>query len=123
MQIARVGSADYITNYGVKVEQDAATSVIARAGFRLGRYLSDKGNIYIKADWLHEFYGDQPIRVSAADGSEQSRIDGQNSWWDLGLGADFSLGKDTYFYCDFERTLGGSYDRTWQANVGLRYAF
>ena len=123
LQIARVGSADYITNYGVKVEQDAATSVIARAGFRLGRYLSDKGNIYIKADWLHEFCGDQPIRVSAADGSEQSRIDGQSSWWDLGLGADFSLGKDTYFYCDFERTLGGSYDRTWQANVGLRYAF
>lgn len=123
LQIARVGSADYITNYGVKVEQDAATSVIARAGFRLGRDLSDKGNIYIKADWLHEFCGDQNIRVSAADGSEQSRIDGQNSWWDLGLGADFSLGKDTYFYCDFERTLGGSYDRTWQANVGLRYAF
>lgn len=123
LQIARVGSADYITNYGVKVEQDAATSVIARAGFRLGRDLSDKGNIYIKADWLHEFCGDQAIRVSAADGSEQSRIDGQNSWWDLGLGADFSLGKDTYFYCDFERTLGGSYDRTWQANVGLRYAF
>lgn len=123
LQIARVGSADYITNYGVKVEQDAATSVIAHAGFRLGRDLSDKGNIYIKADWLHEFCGDQAIRVSAADGSEQSRIDGQNSWWDLGLGADFSLGKDTYFYCDFERTLGGSYDRTWQANVGLRYAF
>lgn len=123
LQIARVGSADYITNYGVKVEQDAATSVIARAGFRLGRDLSDKGNIYIKADWLHEFCGDQAIRVSAADGSEQSRIDGQNSWWDLGLGADFSLGKDTYFYCDFERNLGGSYDRTWQANVGLRYAF
>lgn len=123
LQIARVGSADYITNYGVKVEQDAATSVIARAGFRLGRDLSDKGNIYIKADWLHEFCGEQNIRVSAADGSEQSRIDGQNSWWDLGLGADFSLDKDTYFYCDFERTLGGSYDRTWQANVGLRYAF
>lgn len=46
-----------------------------------------------------------------------------DSWWDLGLGADFSLGKDTYLYCDFERTLGGNYDRTWQANVGLRYAF
>lgn len=123
LQIARVGSADYITNYGVKVEQDAATSVIARAGFRLGRDFSDKGNFYMKADWLHEFCGDQNIRVSAADGSEQSSFNGQDSWWDLGLGADFSLGKDTYLYCDFERTLGGNYDRTWQANVGLRYAF
>ena len=123
LQIARVGSADYRTNYGVKVEQDAATSVIARAGFRLGRDFSDKGNFYMKADWLHEFCGDQNIRVSAADGSEQSSFNGQDSWWDLGLGADFSLGKDTYLYCDFERTLGGNYDRTWQANVGLRYAF
>ena len=119
LQIARVGSADYRTNYGVKVEQDAATSVIARAGFRLGRDFSDKGNFYMKADWLHEFCGDQNIR----DGSEQSSFNGQDSWWDLGLGADFSLGKDTYLYCDFERTLGGNYDRTWQANVGLRYAF
>lgn len=50
LQIARVGSADYRTNYGVKVEQDAATSVIARAGFRLGRDFSDKGNFYMKAD-------------------------------------------------------------------------
>lgn len=123
LQIARVGSADYRTNYGVKVEQDAATSVIARAGFRLGRDFSDKGNFYMKADWLHEFCGDQNIRVSAADGSEPSSFNGQDSWWDLGLGADFSLGKDTYLYCDFERTLGGNYDRTWQANVGLRYAF
>lgn len=123
LQIARVGSADYRTNYGVKVEQDAATSVIARAGFRLRRDFSDKGNFYMKADWLHEFCGDQNIRVSAADGSEQSSFNGQDSWWDLGLGADFSLGKDTYLYCDFERTLGGNYDRTWQANVGLRYAF
>lgn len=123
LQIARVGSADYRTNYGVKVEQDAATSVIARAGFRLGRDFSDKGNFYMKADWLHEFCGDQNIRVSAADGSEQSSFNGQDSWWDLGLGADFSLGKDTYLYCDFERTLGGNYNRTWQANVGLRYAF
>lgn len=123
LQIVRVGSADYRTNYGVKVEQDAATSVIARAGFRLGRDFSDKGNFYMKADWLHEFCGDQNIRVSAADGSEQSSFNGQDSWWDLGLGADFSLGKDTYLYCDFERTLGGNYDRTWQANVGLRYAF
>lgn len=123
LQIARVGSADYRTNYGVKVEQDAATSVVARAGFRLGRDFSDKGNFYMKADWLHEFCGDQNIRVSAADGSEQSSFNGQDSWWDLGLGADFSLGKDTYLYCDFERTLGGNYDRTWQANVGLRYAF
>lgn len=123
LQIARVGSADYRTNYGVKVEQDAATSVIARAGFRLGRDFSDKGNFYMKADWLHEFCGDQNIRVSAADGSEQSSFNGQDSRWDLGLGADFSLGKDTYLYCDFERTLGGNYDRTWQANVGLRYAF
>lgn len=107
----------------LKVEQDAATSVVARAGFRLGRDFSDKGNFYMKADWLHEFCGDQNIRVSAADGSEQSSFNGQDSWWDLGLGADFSLGKDTYLYCDFERTLGGNYDRTWQANVGLRYAF
>lgn len=123
LQIARVDSADYTTNYGVKVDQDAATSVIGRLGFRLGRDVSDTSNIYLKADWLHEFCGDQEYRLTAADGSTTGKFDGKDSWWDVGLGADFKMGDSSYLYCDFERTLGGNYDRTWQANVGVRFEF
>lgn len=123
LQIARVDSADYTTNYGVKVDQDAATSVISRLGFRLGRDVSDTSNIYLKADWLHEFCGDQEYRLTAADGSTTGKFDGKDSWWDVGIGADFKMGDSSYLYCDLERTLGGNYDRTWQANVGVRFEF
>ncbi len=123
LQITCVEGADYTTNYGVKVDQDAATSVIGRLGLRLGRDVGDSGNVYLKADWLHEFCGDQEYRLAAADGSVVGSYDGTRSWWDVGLGADFKVGGSSYLYCDLERTLGGNYDRTWQVNVGARFEF
>lgn len=128
LQIARVGSADYMTNYGVRVEQDAATSVIGRVGFRLGReYDKDdatkRDNYYIKADVLHEFCGDQGFTVTGADGSLSKEYDGKDTWFDVGVGADITISRDTYFWVDVERTLGGDFDRTWQINGGFRWEF
>lgn len=128
LQIARVGGADYMTNYGVRVEQDAATSVIGRVGFRLGReYDKDdatkRDNYYIKADVLHEFCGDQGFTVTGADGSLSKEYDGKDTWFDVGIGADITISRDTYFWVDVERTLGGDFDRTWQINGGFRWEF
>ena len=127
LQLARVGGASYVSDSGIAVDQDGATSLIGRAGFRLGReYIKDNGkadNYYIKADLLHEFMGDKEIALTGADGRYTDEFDGQETWFDVGLGADISLGKNSYFWADVERTIGADFDNTWQINGGFRWEF
>lgn len=126
-QLARVGGASYVSDSGVDVDQDGATSLIGRAGFRIGReYVKDNGkhdNFYIKADLLHEFAGDKSFSLDGNDGRYDKEYDGQETWCDVGIGADISLGKNSYFWADVERTFGADYDNTWQINGGFRWEF
>lgn len=128
LQLARVGGASYVSDSGIAVDQDGATSLIGRVGFRLGReYAKADGtkhdNYYIKADLLHEFMGDKGIALTGADGRYEHEYDGQETWFDVGLGADISIDKDTYFWVDVEKTLGSDFDNTWQVNGGFRWEF
>lgn len=126
-QLARVGGASYVSDSGIDVDQDGATSLIGRAGFRVGReYVKDNGkhdNFYIKADLLHEFAGDKSFSLDGNDGRYDKEYDGQETWCDVGIGADISLGKNSYFWADVERTFGADYDNTWQINGGFRWEF
>lgn len=126
-QLARVGGASYVSDSGVDVDQDGATSLIGRAGFRIGReYVKDNGkhdNFYIKADLLHEFAGDKSFSLTGNDGRYEKEYDGQETWCDVGIGANISLGKNSYFWADVERTFGADFDNTWQINGGFRCEF
>lgn len=126
-QLARIGGASYVSDSGVDVDQDGATSLIGRAGFRIGReYVKDNGkhdNFYIKADLLHEFAGDKSFSLTGNDGRYDKEYDGQETWCDIGIGADISLGKNSYFWADVERTFGADFDNTWQVNGGFRWEF
>lgn len=126
-QLARVGGASYVSDSGIDVDQDGATSLIGRAGFRVGReYVKDNGkhdNFYIKADLLHEFAGDKSFSLTGNDGRYDKEYDGQETWCDVGIGADISLGKNSYFWADVERTFGADFDNTWQINGGFRWEF
>lgn len=126
-QLAHVGGASYVSDSGIDVDQDGATSLIGRAGFRIGReYVKDNGkhdNFYIKADLLHEFAGDKSFSLTGNDGRYDKEYDGQETWCDIGIGADISLGKNSYFWADVERTFGADFDNTWQINGGFRWEF
>lgn len=126
-QLARIGGTSYVSDSGIDVDQDGATSLIGRAGFRIGReYVKDNGkhdNFYIKADLLHEFAGDKSFSLTGNDGRYDKEYDGQETWCDVGIGADISLGKNSYFWADVERTFGADFDNTWQINGGFRWEF
>lgn len=126
-QLARVGGASYVSYSGINVDQDGATSLIGRVGFRLGReYEKNNGktdNYYFKADLMHEFIGDKGIALSTATERYTEEYDGQETWFDIGLGADISIGKNSFFWADVERTLGADFDNTWQVNGGFRWEF
>ena len=50
-------------------------------------------------------------------------IDGKDTWFEYGLGANFNISTNTYMWADVERTSGGVLDEDWRATVGVRYSW
>lgn len=130
LQLAHVTGASYdVTMAGKKqseIRNDAFNSLIARAGFRLGRDVNDHSTVYIKGDVLHEFMGDQDIY--AKDGTTGGKwanlnYDNGGTWYDLGFGFAAKVNKASYAYMDFERSFGNDNEDTYQINVGMQWSF
>ena len=127
MQYLRIASGDYSTAQ-TKVEQDAIDSLIGRAGFRVGKFLSDDKaqTVFFKADVLREFMGEQKIRVTDVTtcvGGEDVSISNHGTWFDVGAGFQAAVSKDFYAYGDVEYRFGNDLWNTWVFNVGAKYRF
>lgn len=123
LQYARVTGASYTTSQGTEVDLDAINSLIARAGFRLGKDLSERSTVYFKADVLHEFLGDQDIYAHDATGEMDVTYGNEGTWCDVGFGFAAAMSKTSYAYLDFEKSFGNDNDETYQINVGLQWSF
>ena len=127
-QLARVTGADYVTNQGTKVSVDGINSLIGRAGFRLGKDFGEEkqSTVYIKADVLHEFLGDQD--VSVFDKSSDNKWAGisyenEGTWYDVGFGFATMMSKNSYAFLDLEKSFGHDNDETYQINAGVQWTF
>ena len=123
LQLARVTGADYVTSQDTKVSLDGINSLIGRAGFRLGRDLNENSTVYIKADLLHEFLGDQDITATDITGTLRETYENKGTWYDVGFGFATALGKNSYAFMDFEKSFGNDKDETYQINVGMQWSF
>ena len=123
LQYARVTGASYTTSQGTDVDLDAINSLIARAGFRLGKDLSERSTVYFKADVLHEFLGDQDIYAHDATGEMDVTYGNEGTWCDVGFGFAAAMSKTSYAYLDFEKSFGNDFDDTYQINAGLQWSF
>ena len=128
LQLARVTGADYVTSQGTKVSVDGINSLIGRAGFRLGKDFGEEkqSTVYIKADVLHEFLGDQTIRaLDGTTGGDWQSVDYENkgTWYDIGIGYAAMLSQSTYAFIDLEQSFGNDNDDTYQINAGVRWTF
>ena len=128
LQLARVTGADYTTSQGTKVSVDGINSLIGRAGFRLGKDFGEEkqSTVYIKADVLHEFLGDQDIKaMDATTNGNWSKISYENegTWYDVGFGFATQMSKNSYAFMDFEKSFGNDNDETYQINVGMQWSF
>ena len=124
LQLARVTGAEYTTTtQDTKVSVDGINSLIGRAGFRLGRDVDERSTVYIKADLLHEFLGDQTITATDATGSLRETFENKGTWYDIGFGFATALGKDSYAFMDFEKSFGNGNDETYQINAGVQWTF
>lgn len=124
LQLARVTGAEYTTTtQNTKVNVDGINSLIGRAGFRLGRDVDERSTVYIKADLLHEFLGDQTITATDATGSLRETFENKGTWYDVGFGFATALGKNSYAFMDFEKSFGNDNDETYQINAGVQWTF
>ena len=123
LQFARVTGADYVTSQDTKVSLDGINSLIGRAGFRLGRDLNENSTVYIKADLLHEFLGDQDITATDITGTLREEYENNGTWYDVGFGFATALGNNSYAFMDFEKSFGNDNDETYQINAGVQWTF
>ena len=123
LQLARVTGADYVTTQGTKVSLDGINSLIGRAGFRLGRDLNENSTVYVKADLLHEFLGEQDIAATDLTGTLRETYENKGTWYDVGFGFATALGKNSYAFMDFEKSFGNDNEETYQINVGMQWSF
>lgn len=128
LQFAHVTDAGYTTSQNTAVQVDSINSLIGRLGFRLGKDFGEekRSTVYVKADILHEFLGDQDIHaMDRTTNGNWTTVSYENkgTWYDVGFGYAAMLNKDSYAFIDLERSFGHDNDETYQINAGVQWSF
>lgn len=96
-------------------------SFIGRMGVLAGmKCPNQKGDVYVRASVVHEFLGDATIKGGQTAVLEN---EGKDTWFEYGIGANFNLGKNTYFWADLESTAGALVDEDIRGSLGVRFGF
>ena len=116
--------SDDFTSAGAKFDFDSSDSLIGRAGLAAGWKLpDDRGDLYARASVVQEFMGDGKLTASMGNTLRRYETDGDDTWFEYGIGANIKLNKNVYVFGDVERTEGAEIDEEWRGTVGLRYSF
>lgn len=123
LTLMRIGSEDYTTNNGIKVNQDSLESAVGRVGFEVGKRISDSGSIYAKASLLHDFAGSADTYLSLNGLTNSYHQDIGDTWCEAGIGFNYKTSENSYVYADVVKTFGGDVETPWQWNAGMRWTF
>ena len=127
LSLGHISRVDYTTSNGVSIRQDGVNSAIVRLGFLGGKEFSIGGrpsNAYVKASLLHDFggnggstgyYGIKSLAMQTGDLT--------GSWYEIGLGANLGIAKNSNLYFDALKTLNSTVRTDWQFNAWLRFTF
>ena len=127
LSLGHMGSADYTTSNEVSVKQDSVNSAVTRIGILGGKEFTIGGrpsNAYVKASALHDFGGNGG--ATAYYGTDSLALqtgDLTGTWYEIGLGANLGLAKNSNLYFDALKTFNGTVRTDWQFNAGLRFTF
>ena len=125
LSLGHISRVDYTTSNGVSIRQDGVNSAIVRLCFLGGKEFSIGGrpsNAYVKASLLHDFggnggstgyYGIKSLAMQTGDLT--------GSWYEIGLGANLGIAKNSNLYFDALKTLNSTVRTDWQFNAGLRF--
>lgn len=127
VQAAFLKSYDYDSDRGMRVDVDGDTSILGRAGLRAGRSFADDfaaGELYARADVLHQFTDGQDAVFRDNDGHVMETNWGDRGTWGVvGFGGAVSWGDAYGLQLDVEHAFGGDVDNTWLISGRFRYTF
>lgn len=127
VQAAFLKSYDYDSDRGMRVDVDGDTSILGRGGLRAGRSFADEfaaGELYARADVLHQFTDGQDAVFRDNDGHVMETNWGDRGTWGVvGFGGAVSWGDAYGLQLDVEHAFGGDVDNTWLITGRFRYAF
>jgi len=123
LTVGRLFASDYTLSNGVHVSNENMNSVLGRIGAQVGKDIGSQTNIYAKVNVLHEFGGNYKVRFADSEGKVSVSDDLSGTWAEYGVGADVKIGKDSRIYFDVSKGIGGEFKKTWQWNLGARWAF
>ena len=123
LTLTHIAGSYFTTDRGITVRSGGINSAVGRLGMAVGKQYK-QGNVYFKTSLLHEFGGDRDIYMRAANGETLSDSrDYGDTWFELGLGGNIRMGKNSSFYGDIERSFGADIQKKWQINAGVRFEF
>ena len=127
LSLGHIGSVDYTISNEVSVKQDSVNSAVVRLGFLGGKEFTIGGrasNAYVKASALHDFGGNGGGTAYYKGRSTiVESADMNGTWYEIGLGANLGIAKNSNLYFDALKTFGGDLRTDWQFNAGLRFTF
>ena len=121
LQYARVLDSDYRIG-DTSVATDAMDSFLARAGLRIGKDLGKSGSLYVKADVLHEFLGDQNLMATDDTGIMATTINNDGTWCNIGVGTAVALGRAA-LQLDAVKSFGNDMSDSWKLSANLQWSF
>ena len=127
LSLGHIGSADYEMSNGGRIENDGVDSAVTRVGILGGKEFTIGGrpsNAYVKASALHDFGGNGGATAYyGSDSLAMQTGDLTGTWYEIGLGANLGIAKNSNLYFDALKTFGGNLRTDWQFNAGLRFTF
>lgn len=117
-----VSNLDYTTNGGIKVEQNSIHSLIGKTGINIGK-IFEKSSHFMKFDILGEVNGDYRVNAKGKDTTYTKKVNGNDSWIEVGLGGDFKISETTNIYYEITKSLGSDYETNWEGTIGFRINF
>lgn len=112
-------------NDGTRAVSQKGYGLRGRVGFRLAHNQpNDKQRTrtyYFTGNIWHDF----KARGNALIGSDKLAGKFARTWWELGLGSQFSLSENTYLYADArcEKSFGSNKHHGCQGTVGMKYSW
>lgn len=117
-----LSGTDWTMENSVRVEEDNIRSAVGRAGLRAG-YEGHKTQVFVKADWYHEFGGSGQVHFSDDEGRLVLDEDYGDTWFEYGIGGKIQMTPTTQIYADLDRSDGGTYHKNWSYDIGIRWSF
>ncbi len=112
-------------NDGTRAVSQKGYGLRGRVGFRLAHNQpNDKQRTrtyYFTGNIWHDF----KVRGNALIGSDKLAGKFARTWWELGLGSQFSLSENTYLYADarYEKSFDSNRHKGYQGTVGVKYSW